>query len=175
MSVVRGHQPVSLIWILTRYLNSVINNINPQQGSILFPNWYFYVPQRSGGGGAKWMIKSSFSNNIQKSSSVEGYLSGFLLLGGILTLTHPTPHTGDSLSLWARYVEPGQGQTSYVFIIAMDNCGTDVASKGSRIGTAENVMIVQLDPLVQVNSEYQCHSRQYSIKMSSKPPCQILM
>ena len=48
-------------------------------------------------------------------------------------------------------MEPGQGLRSYVFIIPLDYCGTEVATTRSQIGSAENVMIVQLDPLVQVN------------------------
>ena len=50
-----------------------------------------------------------------------------------------------------RYVEPGQALTSFVFIIPLDQCGTELARRRSEIGSAENVMIVQLDPLVQVN------------------------
>ena len=48
-------------------------------------------------------------------------------------------------------MEPGQALTSFLFIIPLDHCGTDLATRRSEIGSAENVMIVQLDPLVQVN------------------------
>lgn len=54
-----------------------------------------------------------------------------------------------------RYVEPGQALRSTVFTIPLDHCGTEVATKASQIGSAENVMIVQLDPLVQVNMNSQ--------------------
>ena len=48
-------------------------------------------------------------------------------------------------------MEPGQALRSFVFVIPLDDCGTEVATRTSQIGSAENVMIVQLDPLVQVN------------------------
>ena len=42
-----------------------------------------------------------------------------------------------------------------MFTIPLGHCGTEVATKRSQIGSAENVMIVQLDPLVQVNMNSQ--------------------
>ena len=52
-------------------------------------------------------------------------------------------------------MEPGGALRSAVFTIPLADCGTEVATKRSQIGSAENVMIVQLDPLVQVTMNSQ--------------------
>ena len=61
-----------------------------------------------------------------------------------------------------RYVEPGGGSDEYTFVVATNECGTEItSSRRTEISGAENIIIVQMDPLVQVD----CGSS------SSSPPC----
>ena len=50
-----------------------------------------------------------------------------------------------------RYVEPGGGLDEYTFVVATNECGTEItSSRRTEISGAENIIIVQMDPLVQV-------------------------
>ena len=62
-------------------------------------------------------------------------------------------------------MEAGGGQAEYTFPLPLDQCGTslDRARSGS-LTQAENVIIVQLDPLVQEVSRY---LHQYELRLKN--------
>ena len=54
-----------------------------------------------------------------------------------------------------RYVEPGGGSDEYTFVVATNECGTEItSSRRTDISGAENIIIIQMDPLVQVDVSY---------------------
>ena len=53
--------------------------------------------------------------------------------------------------MMGRYVEPGGGSNEYTFLVATNQCGTEItSSRRTEISGAENIIIIQMDPLVQV-------------------------
>ena len=57
-----------------------------------------------------------------------------------------------------RYVEPGGGSDEYTFVVATNECGTEItSSRRSDISGAENIIIIQMDPLVQVGFQTPHH------------------
>ena len=57
--------------------------------------------------------------------------------------------------MMARYIEPGGGLDKYTFVVATNECGTQItSSRRTDISGAENIIIVQMDPLVQVGVSY---------------------
>merc|ERR1719192_1805316 len=75
--------------------------------------------------------------------------------GMIVNLSFSAPFNGVVFSKGhfsnpaCRYLEPGGGAASYSFTIPTQGCGTELTARGSELSKAENVVIVQLDPVVQ--------------------------